>query len=64
MKLDSIIETSEISLRDEMYKDETGSEKGSSKRKIVEAETFSIDERITIISGIIVIVGTNEGEST
>ena len=34
------------------------------KRKIVEAETFSVDERITIISGIIAIMGNKEGEST
>ena len=50
---------------DEMYEDETGYEKGEvQKRKIVETETFSIDERITIISGIIAIIGNKEGEST
>jgi hypothetical protein len=50
---------------DEMYEDETGSQKGEvQKRKIVETEIFSVDERITIISGIITIMGKKEGEST
>ena len=50
---------------DEMYEDETGYEKGEvQKRKIVETETFSVDERITIISGIIAIIGNKEQEST
>jgi hypothetical protein len=50
---------------DEMYQDETGYEKGETqKRKIVETETFSVDERIRIISGIIAVVGKEEGEST
>lgn len=50
---------------DEMYEDETGYEKGIvQKRKIVQTETFSVDERITIISGIIAIIGNKEGEST
>jgi hypothetical protein len=41
-----------------MYEDETGSQKGEvQKRKIVETEIFSVDERITIISGIITIMG-------
>ena len=50
---------------DEMYKDETGYQKGNiKKRKIVETEIFSIDERIKIISGIITIMGKKEAEST
>ena len=50
---------------DEMYEDETGYEKGEvKKRKIVETEMFSVDERITIISGIIAIMGNKEEEST
>jgi len=50
---------------DEIYEDETGYEKGEvKKRKIVQTETFSVDERITIISGIIAIIGNKEGEST
>jgi transposase len=50
---------------DEMYEDETGYEKGEvQKRKIVETETFSVDERITIISGIIAMIGNKKGEST
>ncbi|AKB50247.1 Mobile element protein [Methanosarcina barkeri str. Wiesmoor] len=48
-----------------MYEDETGYEKGEvNKRKIVETEMFSVDDRITIISGIIAIMGKKEGEST
>ncbi|BBL64611.1 Mobile element protein [Methanosarcina mazei TMA] len=50
---------------DEMYEDEIGYEKGEiQKRKIVKTEIFSINERITIISGIIAIIGNKEGEST
>jgi transposase len=50
---------------DEMYEDETGYQKGEiQKRKIVETEIFSVDERIKIISGIIAIMGKEEGEST
>lgn len=50
---------------DEMYEDEIGYEKGEiQKMKIVKTETFSIDERITIISGIIAIIGNEEEEST
>lgn len=48
-----------------MYEDEIGYEKGEiQKMKIVKTETFSIDERITIISGIIAIIGNEEEEST
>ncbi len=50
---------------DEIYQDETGYQKGEvHKRKIVETEIFSIDERIKIISGIIVVMGKKEEEST
>jgi len=50
---------------DEMYEDETGYEKGEiQKRKIVETEVLSVDERIKIISGIFVIMGKEEREST
>ena len=50
---------------DEMYEDETGYEKGEiQKRKIVETETFTVDERITIISGLIAIMGKEDREST
>ena len=46
---------------DEMYEDETGYQKGEvKKRKLVEKEIFSVDERITIISGVIVIMGIKE----
>jgi len=48
-----------------MYEDETGYQKVEiQKRKIVETEIFSVDERTTIISGIIAIIGKKEGEST
>ena len=48
-----------------MYEDETGYEKGEiQRRKIVETEIFSVDERIKIISGIIAIMGKERGEST
>ena len=44
-----------------MYEDETGYQKGEiQKRKIVETEIFSVDERIKIISGIIAIMGKEE----
>jgi len=50
---------------DEMYEDETGYEKGEiQKRKIVETETFTVDERITIISGLIAIMGKEDRGST
>jgi transposase len=50
---------------DEMYEDETGYQKGEiQKRKIVETEIFSVDERIKIISGIIAIIRKEEGENT
>jgi transposase len=50
---------------DEMYQYETGYQKGEiQKRKIVEIESFSIDESIKIISGIIAIMGKKESEST
>ena len=50
---------------DEMYEDETGYQKGEfQKRKIVETEIFSVDERITIISGILAIMGKPDEEST
>jgi len=52
-------------INDEMYEDETGYEKGEiQRRKIVETEIFSVDERIKIISGIIAIMGKEEGEGT
>ena len=42
---------------DEIYRDKKGSEKSEiRKRKIVRAEKFSVDERITIIDGIIAIM--------
>ena len=48
-----------------MYEDETGYEKGEiQKRKIVETEVLSVDERIKIISGIFAIMGKEEREST
>ncbi len=50
---------------DEMYEDETGYQKGEiQKRKIVETEIFSVDERIKIISGIFAIRGKEDREST
>ena len=50
---------------DEKYEDETGYQKGEvQKRKIVETEVFSVDERIKIISGIIAVMGKEEEEST
>lgn len=52
-------------INDEMYQDETGYQKGEvHKRKIVETEIFSVDERIKIISGIIAIMEKKEEEST
>ncbi|AKB36547.1 Mobile element protein [Methanosarcina siciliae C2J] len=48
-----------------MYEDETGYKKGEiQKRKIIEIETLSIDERIKIISGIFAVVGKEKKEST
>jgi len=50
---------------DEMYEDETGYQKGEiQKRKVVEIETFSIDERIRIISEVLVVMGKEDREST
>jgi len=50
---------------DEMYEDETGYQKRKiQKRKIVDTEIFSVDERIKIISGIIAIMGKEDEEST
>jgi transposase len=61
----TIVESSLVLRRPEMYEDEIGYEKGEvQKRKIVETDTFSVDERITIISGIIAIIGNEEQEST
>ncbi len=52
-------------VNDEMYEDETGYQKGEiQKKKIVATESFSVDERIKIISGIIAIMGKEEREST
>jgi transposase len=49
---------------DEMYEDETGYQKGEiQKRKIIETEIFSVDERIKIISGIFAIMGKKDQES-
>ena len=48
-----------------MYEDETGYKKGEiQKRKIIEIEMFSVDERIRIISGILAIMGKEDREST
>jgi hypothetical protein len=48
-----------------MYEDETGYQKGEiQRRKIVETETFAVDERIKIISGIIAIMRKEDREST
>lgn len=50
---------------EEMYEDETGYKKGEiQKRKIVETEIFSVDERIKIMSEIYVIERNDEREST
>jgi transposase len=50
---------------DEMYEDETGYKKGETqKRKIVETEIFSVDERIKIISEIFAITEKQSEEST
>ncbi|MDR7667089.1 IS110 family transposase [Methanosarcina sp. Z-7115] len=52
-------------INDEMYEDETGYKKGEiQKRKIVETEIFSVDERIKIISGIFAIMKKKDLEST
>ena len=49
----------------EMYEDETGYEKGEiQKRKIIETDIFSVDERVRIISGIFAIMGKEDKEST
>ena len=51
--------------KDEMYEDETGYQKREiKKRKIVETEMFSVDERIKIISGIFAIMEKENEEST
>ncbi|WP_440945984.1 IS110-like element ISMac14 family transposase [Methanosarcina sp. T3] len=51
--------------KEEMYEDETGYKKGEiQKRKIVETEMFSVDERIKIMSEIYVIARNDEKEST
>ena len=48
-----------------MYEDETGYKKREiQKRKIVETEIFSVDERIKIMSEIYVIARNDEREST
>ena len=48
-----------------MYEDETGYQKGEiQKRKIVETEIFSVDERITIMSEILAIREKGGREST
>jgi len=50
---------------DEMYEDETGYKKRKiQKRKIVETEIFSVDERIKIISEIFAITEKQNEEST
>ena len=50
---------------DEMYEDEMGYKKGDvQKRKIVESEEFSVDERISIISEIFAIVKKEEPDIT
>jgi len=48
-----------------MYEDELGYKKGEvQKRKIVESEEFSVDERISIISEIYAIVKKEEPDIT
>ena len=50
---------------DEMYEDEMGYKKGEvQKRKIVESEEFSVDDRISIISEIFAIVNKKEPDIT
>ncbi|AKB45090.1 Mobile element protein [Methanosarcina vacuolata Z-761] len=50
---------------DKMYEDKSGYQKGEiHKRKIVETEIFSVDERIKIISGIIAIMEKDDAGST
>ena len=52
-------------VNDEIYEDETGYKKGEiQKRKIVETEIFSVDERIKIISEIFAINVKEDEEST
>lgn len=44
-------------INDKMHEDETGYQKGKiQKRKIVETEIFSVDERIEIIGGMVAII--------
>lgn len=48
-----------------MYEDEMGYKKGEvQKRKIVESEEFSVDDRISIISEIFAIVNKKEPDIT
>ncbi len=50
---------------DEMYEDELGYKKGEvQKRKIVESEEFSVDERVSILSEIFAIVKKEEPDIT
>ena len=50
---------------DEMYEDNMGYKKEEfQKRKIVESEEFSVDERISIISEIFAIVNQKEPDIT
>ena len=50
---------------DEMYEEEKGYKKREIQmRKIVESEPFSVNKRISIISGISAIVYNNEGDGT
>ena len=52
-------------VNDEIYEDETGYKKEQiQKRRIIEKVTFSVDERIKIISGIFAIVEKEDKEST
>ncbi|AKB57335.1 Mobile element protein [Methanosarcina barkeri 227] len=52
-------------VNDEIYEDEIGYKKGEiQKRKIVETEIFSVDERIKIISEIFAITEKGDEEST
>ena len=52
-------------INDEIYEDETGYKKEQiQKRRIIEKVTFSVDERIKIISGIFAIVEKEDKEST
>lgn len=52
-------------VNDEIYEDKIGYKKGEiQKRKIVETEIFSVDERIKIISEIFAITEKKGEEST